>query len=405
MSTSNTITKTVWQYSEALPQETMEFLRGIASDYCRVKNHVYRKYSGIKNVDRLTPVYSILNEMRYCGLREQLNLPVVYYELAIADAIADIKGSWGIVKNKIGELVTANENLSADDRFYLRTVLKLNNVYAAILNHQEYEMPRNTKELELDIKRLNNLLCRLTRKYLTVPQTDNADSFRISPNGYSYKGQAIRIVCRIPRKRIVIPLRDNRTFDRQLQVHIKDDYIKLAVPIETKIKKHDDYVNTVCIHIGYRDMFTLPSGAIYGRELSGLLNPETDRLSQKNRERRRMYVAFEQNTETGNWKKAGNIEANNLGTIKYDRQKEKERLRTTTFINSEMNRMLREEKPAKIVITKPVTKNRAKLYSKSANRKVTRSFRSYIRERLSYKCLLNSIELVEISPNGTGTIF
>lgn len=404
MSTSNTITKTVWQYSEALPQETMEFLRGIASDYCRVKNHVYRKYSGIKNVDRLTPVYSILNEMRYCGLREQLNLPVVYYELAIADAIADIKGSWGIVKNKIGELVTANENLSADDRFYLRTVLKLNNVYAAILNHQEYEMPRNTKELELDIKRLNNLLCRLTRKYLTVPQTDNADSFRISPNGYSYKGQAIRIVCRIPRKRIVIPLRDNRTFDRQLQVHIKDDYIKLAVPIETKIKKHDDYVNTVCIHIGYRDMFTLPSGAIYGRELSGLLNPETDRLSQKNRERRRMYVAFEQNTETGNWKKAGNIEANNLGTIKYDRQKEKERLRTTTFINSEMNRMLREEKPAKIVITKPVTKNRAKLYSKSANRKVTRSFRSYIRERLSYKCLLNSIELVEISPNGTGTI-
>ncbi len=404
MSTSNTITKTVWQYSEALPQETMEFLRGIASDYCRVKNHVYRKYSGIKNVDRLTPVYSILNEMRYCGLREQLNLPVVYYELAIADAIADIKGSWGIVKNKIGELVTANENLSADDRFYLRTVLKLNNVYAAILNHQEYEMPRNTKELELDIKRLNNLLCRLTRKYLTVPQTDNADSFRISPNGYSYKGQAIRIVCRIPRKRIVIPLRDNRTFDRQLQVHIKDDYIKLAVPIETKIKKHDDYVNTVCIHIGYRDMFTLPSGAIYGRELSGLLNPETDRLSQKNRERRRMYVAFEQNTETGNWKKAGNIEANNLGTIKYDRQKEKERLRTTTFINSEMNRMLREEKPAKIVITKPVTKNRAKLYSKSANRKVTRSFRSYIRERLSHKCLLNSIELVEISPNGTGTI-
>lgn len=404
MSTSNTITKTVWQYSEALPQETMEFLRGIASDYCRVKNHVYRKYSGIKNVDRLTPVYSILNEMRYCGLREQLNLPVVYYELAIADAIADIKGSWGIVKNKIGELVTANENLSADDRFYLRTVLKLNNVYAAILNHQEYEMPRNTKELELDIKRLNNLLCRLTRKYLTVPQTDNADSFRISPNGYSYKEQAIRIVCRIPRKRIVIPLRDNRTFDRQLQVHIKDDYIKLAVPIETKIKKHDDYVNTVCIHIGYRDMFTLPSGAIYGRELSGLLNPETDRLSQKNRERRRMYVAFEQNTETGNWKKAGNIEANNLGKIKYDRQKEKERLRTTTFINSEMNRMLREEKPAKIVITKPVTKNRVKLYSKSANRKVTRSFRSYIRERLSYKCLLNSIELVEISPNGTGAI-
>ena len=91
MSSGNTITKTIWQYSETLPEETMEFLKGIASDYCKVRNYVYKRYSGIKNVGRLTPVYSILNEMRYCGLREQLNLPVVYYELAIADAVTDIK--------------------------------------------------------------------------------------------------------------------------------------------------------------------------------------------------------------------------------------------------------------------------------------------------------------------------
>lgn len=83
MSTDNTITKTVWQYSEPLPEETMEFLKGIALDCCKVKNYVYRKYSGIRNLDNLTPVYGILNEMRHCGLREQLNLPAVYYELAI----------------------------------------------------------------------------------------------------------------------------------------------------------------------------------------------------------------------------------------------------------------------------------------------------------------------------------
>ena len=124
MSTGGTMTKTIWQYSDRLPDETMEFLKGIAIDYSKVKNEVYFRYAGIKSLDRLTPVYGILNEMRYCGLRERLNLPVVYYELAIMDAIADIKGRWGIVKNKIGELVTANENLTTDDRLYLRTVLK-----------------------------------------------------------------------------------------------------------------------------------------------------------------------------------------------------------------------------------------------------------------------------------------
>lgn len=404
MFAGSTITKTVWQYSEPLSEDTMEFLRGIAEDYCKVKNNVYRRYFGVKHLDRLTPVYSILNEMRYCGLREQLNLPAVYYELAIADAVTDIKGNWGVVKNKIRELVTANENLSADDRLYLRTVLKINSVYASILNYQEYEMPKNAEKLSIDVNRLNNLLRRLTRKYLTQPKTDTTDSFRISPNGYSYKDGAIRIVCRVPRKRISIPLKDDRTFDRQIQVQIKDGYAAFAVPVETKIKKHDEYTNTVYIYIGYKDMFTLSTGVIYGRELGELISPETERLARKNRERHRMYTAYERHTENGNLRKADNIETNNLGKSKYDRQKEKERLRTVTFINSEINRMIRTEKPGQVIITKSVKANMTKHYSKSVNRRLTRSFNSYIRERLAYKCLINSIELIEINSNGTGSI-
>ena len=404
MSAVSTITKTIWQYSELLSQETMEFLKGIASDCCTVKNYVYAKYSGIKSLSKLTPVYNILNEMRCCGLREQLNLPAVYYELAIADAVTDIKARWGIVKNKIGELVSVNENLNANDKLYLRTVLKLNNVYAAILNHQEYEMPRNAKELDINVKRLNNLLCRLTRRYLTQPKTDNKDSFRISPNGYSYKDGVMRVVCRIPRKRISIPLKDSRTFDRQIQIHIKENFVALAVPVETKIKKHQDYINTVYIHIGHRDMFTLSNGTIYGKALDELVSPETERLARKNRERRRMYTIFEQSTESGDTRKADNIEANNLGKSKYVKQKEKEKTRTTDFINAEINRMFKTEKPKKIVITKPVVKDKTKYYSKSVNRKLTRNFRSYIKERLAYKCQIHSVELIEINSKGTGRI-
>lgn len=400
----STVIKTVWQYSEPLPDETMTFLKGIAIDCCKVKNYVYGKYSGVKHVNNLTPVYNILNEMRRCGLREQLNLPVVYYELAIADAVTNIKCSWGTVKNKIGECVTANENLSDSDRLYLRTVLKMNGVYAAILNHQEYDLPRNATGLDIDVKRLNNLLCRLTRRYLTQPRTDCTDTFRISPNGYSYKDGEMRIVCRIPRKRISIPLRDDRMFDRQLQIQIRQNDIVLAVPVETKIKRHQDYTNTIYIYIGSKDMFTLSNEHIYGEALEELTSPETERLTRKNRERRKMYAAYIQSSESGNAKKAGNIEANNLGKLKYDRQKEKEKVRTTTFINAEINKMIKLEKPARVVITKPVTKNKTKIYSKSANRKLARNFNGYIRERLAYKCKLHSIELVEISSNRTGTI-
>lgn len=404
MLSGSTMTKIVWQYSEPLPEETMVFLREIAEDCCKVKNYVYERYSGVKNLNSLTLVYTILNEMRYCGLREQLNLPTVYYELAIADAVTNIKSSWSIVKNKVGEKITANENLSDNDRIYLRTVLKMGSVYAAVLNRQEYEMPRNATGLDIDVKRLNNLLCRLTRRTLTQPKTDNISSFRISPNGYSYKDGVIRIVCRVPRKRISIPLKDKRTFDRQIQVHIKDNFVALAVPIEAKVKKHQDYTNTVYIHIGNQDMFTLSNEHVYGTSLSELIYPETERLAKKNQERHRVYTAYRQNAENGNRQKTENIEANNLGRHKYDSQKEKEKRRTTNFINTEMNRMFRTEKPARIVITKPVTKNKTKLYSKSGNRKLTRNFRGYIRERLIYKCQVNAVELVELNSKGTGRI-
>ena len=324
-STENTVTKTVWQYSIPLPEETMTFLKGIAADCCKVRNYVYGKYAGIRNINNLTPVYNILNEMRSCGLREQLNLPVVYYELAIADAVANIKSNWRNVKNRIGDCITANENLSDQDKLYLRTVLKLNSVYAAILNRQEYEMPKNADGLDIDEKRLNNLLCRLTRRYLTQPRSDNTDSFRISPNGYSYKDGAMRIVCRIPRKRIAIPLRDSRMFDRQIQIQIRQNDVALAVPIATRVRVHQDYTNTVYIYIGSQDMFTLSNEHIYGAALEELTDPETERLAKKNRERRRIYTAYNQSTEDGDTKKVQNIETNNFGKLKYDRKRRKGR--------------------------------------------------------------------------------
>ena len=402
MSTDNTVTKTVWQYSELLPEETMAFLRGIAADYCKVKNYVYGRYSGIRSLNNLTPVYNILNEMRGCGLREQLDLPAVYYELAIADAVTNIKSNWGNIKKRIGGCITTNENLNDDDRIYLRTVLKLNSVYAAILNHQDYEMPKKADGLAIDVKRLNSLLCRLTRRYLTQPESDCRDSFRVSPNGYSYKDGAMRIVCRIPRRRVSIPLKDSRMFDRQIQVQIRQNDVALAVPVEARVRVHHDYTNTIYIYIGRHDMFTLSDGHIYGAALEELTDPETERLARKNRERHKMYTVYAQSAEEGATQKSQNIKANNFGRLKYDRQKERERERTKTYINSEINRMIETEKPARIVITRPVTRNKTKIYARSANRKLTRSFGGYIRERLAYKCKVHSIELVEISSRHTG---
>lgn len=398
----DTVTKTVRQYSKELPDEVMAMLREIASDYGKVKQYVYQRYSGIGSIDKLTPVYTILNEMRYCGLRKQLNIPVVYYELAIADAVADIKANWSILKNKLNELITQNMNLSDDEKMYLRTVIKINSVYAAILNQREYEIPYTIKDISIDEKRLNNMIRRMTRKYLHKPKVKNTDSFKISPAGYSYREDMFCIVCRIPRKRVSIPLKDKRQFHRQILVHVREVNVELSIPIETNIKSHKDYENIVFIHIGNIDMMTTSDGNIYGKLLNELVDPETERLNLKNSERNRITSIKEMHRVAEAYDKVKKIESNNLGRKKYERQKKKARDKTYTFINAEINRMLEEEKPKQIIITRPVTKNKTVFKGKKINRKIARSFQGYIRERLKYKCQINGIEIIEINSKGIG---
>ena len=424
MKTEEIITKTAALYSAPLPDETMEFLRGIARDYCKVKNYVYGRYSGIANVNRLTPVYSILNEMRYCGLRQQLNMPAVYYELAISEAVGDVKGMWGILKNTVRGLVNENENLSGDDRLYLRTVLKINSTFAAILNRQEYEMPEKAKDLELDVKRLNNLLCRLVRRHLKTPRQQKADCFLVSPNGYRSDEKGLYLTSRTLRRRVFIPVKGIGEAGRQLRIIIRENDVRITFPVDAAARKREDYTNTVYAYIGYSDMLTLSNGNVYGKELGSLVTPETERLAEKNKERGRIYAAYQRTEgqypddeaenqkqdkknnleEARNGKLKKKLEENNLGRKKYEEQKRRAREKTQNFINAELNRMFREEKPEKIVITRPIMKNRAKNYSKALNRKMTRSFRGYIRDQIAFKCRQNTVELVEISSKGTGSV-
>ena len=397
------ITKTVWQYSKPLPSETLAFLQGIAEDYGKVKNFVYGRYSGIRNMNRLVPAYDVLNEMRHCGLRAQLNLPAAYYELAVSEAVTDIRGMWGMLKNKLRDLINANENLSADDRAYLRTVLKINSVFSAILNRQEHELPSKVVGLEIDAKRLNNLLCRLVRKHLQQPKTNSQAGFKVIPAGYRYKEQGLYLVSRQPRKRICIPLRDSNTSSRQLHIVLKGDIAVIAMPVDVIARKSPDAHSIIYAYIGYKDMLTLSNGHVYGENLNKLVTPETERLYEKNRERRKQYAAYRKSKENGNLKKAEIILSNNLGKQKYFRIKQREREKTVNYINAELNRLLREEKPCHIVINKPITKGRGKLSYAAANRRMARSFSGYICEKLAYKCRLHGIELEQISPYGTAS--
>lgn len=121
----NTICKTVRQYNkEPIPKADMKKLQEIADDYSKVKNYVYQRYGGIGALSKLYPGYTIQNEMTASGLREQLELPSVYFYLAVFDAIKDIKGQWTNTKAKLLFRVNKNEGFTEKDRHYLNFLIK-----------------------------------------------------------------------------------------------------------------------------------------------------------------------------------------------------------------------------------------------------------------------------------------
>lgn len=138
-----TVCKTVCQYNkEPISESDMRKLLEIASDYSKVKEYVYQRYSGPSSLPKLYPGYTIQNEMTDSGLRKELGLPSVYFYLAVFEALSDIKGQWTRIREVIQKRIGQNENFTPEEKHYLRFLMKAGGAFEAVLNRKEINAAR-----------------------------------------------------------------------------------------------------------------------------------------------------------------------------------------------------------------------------------------------------------------------
>lgn len=395
------ITKTIRQYSKVISPEDMEKLAAIAKDYAAVKNYVYGRYSGVKSLPKLYPGYTIQNELTKSGLRSQLGLPSIYFYLAMFDALGDIKAGWKQLRRKISKNAMKNENFTKEEKRYVCYMLKSDQHFSAVVNRRDFVFPDSLAGLEESSGRLNNYICRQVRKYRLTHHSNKTNIFSVSPKGYIYENGGIRLTTKVPRQRVFIPLTDNNQYDRQLVIELKANRLVLYVPIDTKIKKHPDYVNEIGIAWGYFVMFTTSTGNQYGAEYGQRRSQQVQQMNETNAAHQRMLQIYNQHIAKGNLQKANNIQMNNLGRQKYDRKKYKNNQAIKTYINAQINRMLRTEKPAVIYVPK-LPPSFGSGHVKAVNANITAWQRGYIKERLAFKCKIHGIALKEVKGAGIG---
>lgn len=383
---TETICKTVCQYNKGtISSDDMKKLQEIAEDYCKVKNYVYTRYSGKGSLVKLYPGYTIQNEMTKSGLRAEIGIPSVYFYLAVFDALGDIKSQWTRTKTKVLELLKKNENLSPEEKHYLRFLLKSPNAFEAVLNQKpirlmkEMEIKHNELAAQVDMKKMHRYLRRQVRKYHTGQyHTDVVSGFSVAERAYRYADHGIYISTKQSRKRVFVPLTDNNQYKSQLYVRLYPETgdIEIKVPINVLVHCHTDYINQVGVSMGMHAMLTTDKGHVYGEHLG------------------------EYQMEYAEWMRGQTISynrrrADNPGRKKYNAKKNRYAEQLHSYINHELNRFLQTEKPGTVYMVK-LPRPCAGGVNKKINNSVALWQRGYIRERLQLKCREQSVEFIEV---------
>lgn len=379
------VCKTVHQFSKGtLSDEDMRKLKEIAENYRTVKNYVYSRYGGVGSLGKLYPGYTVQNEMTGSGLRGMLGMPSVYFYLAVFDALGDIKSQWTRTKNKVLELLGKNEGFSAEEKHYLRFLMKSSNAFEAVLKRETIALPKKMegkyRELakQVDEKKLLRYLCRQVRKYHKKPYAAQAQGFSLSAKAYRYENHGICIASKEKRKRIFIPLTDNCRYTSQiyLKLYPEQNRVQIHVPVNVEIKNHEDYQNRIGIALGMYTMLTVDNGNRYGEKLG------------------------EYQTEYADWMRVQTASYNrnrnsNPGRKKYRAKKHRMTETMHSYMNHELNRFLEQEKPGVIYLVK-LPKNQGGGINRKINHSVALWQRGYIRERLEQKCREHGVEIVNV---------
>ena len=381
----DTIYKTVYQYNQIpVSAVDMERLLEIARDCREVRNYVYDRYSGIRSFSKIYPGYTVQNEMTKSGLRERLGLPSVYFYLSIFDALGDIKSQWARTKRQIEKNIRANENLTHEDRHYLRFVMKQSKCFEAILAGGEVSLPgewaaRYQSVCEgVDSHRMDQYLRRQVRRHLDKPHTDVADGFSVSPKGYRYGDHGIYLSMKESRKRLFIPLTDNNRYTRQVYIRLypEERRITINVPVEVKQRQPAGYEGEAGLAMGLKCMFVTDQGRTYGEKYLEYQSALTDYV----RERLARH---------------GRNAKNNPGMKKYNAGKARLERALHDYVNVEINRLLETEKPGIIYIPKLPASSKAG-FNRRANATVSMWQKGFVKSRLLQKCRERSVELVEV---------
>jgi len=353
-------------------KDRIEDLKEIGKNYRSDINYFYSRYSGIKNINRID-----FREIRDKDLKEieHLRLKGNYLQRCLNASLGNIKSMWSNTLRLIKSNINANNNLSEEEKHFLYIVIKsrafvdyvvnTNKTFEDLMKNKYFsKWKKENKDFELNEKKLRQYLRRQIRRMKpSIPNTKKENHFKINKFLYSFKENKLYISNPFQKgQRIELISKNTKQYQTEATVKIDGNKLRIGFPIEVKQKSlKNNGVNEIGIDKGFIDLITTSNNKIYGHRYCDEIKGHIDKylLTQKERGK---YWSLYYKYKTINPEKAERIKKNNLGYIKFNKNKKLTQESKKKFINESINRFIKEERPTEIIVEDLSWEKKSKKY-------------------------------------------
>lgn len=259
------------------------------------------------------------------------------------------------------------------------------------------EAKKLTKILKTDYKS-NNELHRMVRTLIPKGYSKADNIICLDEYCYSFKDNQTNIMQVIslrPMKRLLIPLTTKNRPKGNFKIILKDGRCEFRVNHKYQTTNIEKPIEAIGVDKGYSEVFTDNTGERHGEGFGKLLTKKSDFLDEKYKNRNKLWAIMKKARESGNFKKANNIRANNLGNKKLDKQKEIMKTELKEKIYSAAKVLA--QKASIIAIEDLTFKTKSKGKFKKVNRRLSSWIKGVIDEAIIKYCFIYGTKLVYVN--------
>ena len=395
--------KTIKQYCFDYKKEQYEQLVYLAKKYCKIKNYVYSKYSGINSVSLIYNhnklIRDVWTENKFI---DNWEIPRRFVRNAIDDSIANIKTNWTQTILKTKNELKRNKKINKEQKHFCFYILKAKPLLGEVLikNHIK-ECPNKFDKIK-NKKELYRTICRLIRKHKPTISKTKSLSMQFDSEMYSYSNGFINLSCMEKNKRMSLKTNTQDIFDGTIRIKILHDRIVIHRAIKIKTKKNNNPTKEIGIDKNYITVIDTSTENTYGVDFNKLQTKTSDILQDQNKKRAFYYNKIRELNKSDKKEdksKSNRIKKNNLGFIKYNRKKNRFDEELRKMINQSLNDFITEEKPTEIICENLdfAYNNKNKKRTKRTKRLLNSWTKGYVQERLEYKSKTNKINITKVN--------